>query len=341
MIMNMKKQFGLNIIFIAILFLLSTSTTLASDFNIRPFLIDKTVQASDIIEDTILLTNDSDNRKYVVFATVNEISVDTEGEIKEFITPTMSDRTNTPTSWVEISRGRIEIEPNGKSEVPLTLRINPNAVPGEYHVFLGFIPAPNRPEAELVALAGEADGVILKITVADERKDSLKIDNFTIDRFVISDSDKTVTIKLNNLGDLTTTPTGEIIFYNSRGEELSSVLVNETGQTIEPGKILELTSEIPLANKLGRFKANLFMRYGENQTGVLNDTTYFYMMSLPLLLALFGGILLLATLLTLLLKRVFSHDAGYRDDGDEVTMYVKQGHEPNPKDHDIDLKNNK
>jgi hypothetical protein len=327
--------------FLVIIFLLaSVQTVVASEFTVRPFLIDETVQPNEVLQETITLTNDSSTRKYVVFATVNEISVDNEGIIKEFSTPSMTDRTVSPTSWVEISRGRFEIPPNEKLDVPLTLRINPNAIPGEYHVFLGLVPAPNRPAAEAIAMNGQADGVILKITVADTRKDNMKINSFLVDRFVTGDDDRLIEIEIENVGDLVTKPKGEIIFYNSRGAEVDSINVNFEGQTVEPGKTLILTNIIPLENKLGRFKANLALRYGNGEASTLFDTTFFYMMPLHLLLIVFGGILVIAIVIAFLIKRVLVHQ-DYSDDGEEVIMYVRDGHDANPQDHDIDLKTKK
>ena len=189
----------------------------ASEFTVRPFLVDRVVEPRDIVTDTVLLTNDNQSRKYVVYATVNEISVDTAGEIKEFVSPVMTDRTNTVTSWIEVTRGRIEIPPGEKKEVPLTLHINPFAEPGVYHVFVGFVPAPNRPTAEAVALKGEADGVLVKITVADKREDSMKITSFLIDRFVTGEENREVDVVVENKGDIASAPKGEVVFYNSRG----------------------------------------------------------------------------------------------------------------------------
>lgn len=340
MMLTMKTK----ILLMTALFLIFFSPftkALAAEFSIKPFLIEKEVLSNDVEEDVITLSNDSDYRKYVVFATVNEISLDEAGGVKEFITPLMTDRTIDPTSWVEINRGRIEIDPNSIAEVPLTLRINPTAKPGDYFVFLGFVPAPNRPAAEATAMAGDADGVILKISVTDKRQDSIKIENFLIDRFVINDDNREIKIRLSNLGDLTSIPKGEIIFYNSRGEEINSLKVNEESLAIEPGQILDLVATVPLDNKLGRFKANLTLQYGVNQSGVLYDTTFFYMMPLNLLLVLFGGILVLTLLIIWLLRRTFAHDDYYPNDVEEVTMYIRDGHEANPKDHDIDLKNKK
>lgn len=324
----------------AVLLFLSQQTAFASEYTVRPFLFDEIVNPRDVITETVLLTNDSEYRKYIVYATVNEISVDKEGEIKKFVSPVMTDRSNTITSWIEVTRGRIEIPPGESREVPVTFRINHDAEPGEYHAFIGFVPAPNKPEAQRIALNGEADGVVVKITVADQRKDNLRIDSFLIDRFVTDDDGRNIEIVVENSGDLPSAPNGEIIFYDSKGVEVDSLMVNEDESiVVAPGETKTITATLPLGDELGRFKANINLKYGKNQSAALFDTTTFYMMPIHLLLMIFGAILIVALFVAYLFKRTFindDYDDGY---GDEVALYVREGHDAKPMDHDIDLKN--
>lgn len=331
------KQFGPIILLLALVSLSLPASVLASEITVRPFLIDETLHPRDSVTKTITLSNKYPTRKAVLYATVNEITVDTTGEIKEFISPVMTDRTNTVTSWIEISRGRIELAPGEVNEVPIVINIHPYAKPGTYHVFIGIVEASKRYEAEAKAMAGDADGVIVKITIADEREDSMRISSFMVDRFVTGDDSRSIDIEVENMGDLPSAPTGEIIFYDSRGVEVTSVPVNTEGEVIAPGDTITLKSAVPLDSSLGRFKANVSLNYGENQRAALYDTASFYMMPIHLLLVVFGGILLIAIFVALLFRRSFAGE--YHDDGDEVTMFVRDGHEAQPQDHDIDLKN--
>lgn len=330
---SVKKLFSLFLLFI----LLVPSLSSAADFSVRPFLIDRTGEPRDEFDEVVKLRNESQTRKYVVYATVNEIAVDTEGEIKDFVPPVMSDRSQSVTSWLEVTRGRIEIPPGESREVPVRLNISPYAEPGEYHAFLGFVPAPNRPAAEATAMQGEADGVVVKVTIADQRSDRMKVSGFLIDRFVTDAEKETINIEIENLGDITSAPMGEIIFYNSRGEELSSVAVNQEANEILPGESVTLSAPMPSVDTYGRTKANLSLRYGENQRAALQDTAFFYLVPLPVMISIIVGILCVSLGMTFLFKRAFIDD-GLDDDTDEVTMYVRDGHDPDPKDHDINLK---
>lgn len=309
----------------------------ASEISVRPFLIDVELSARDIHQEVITLKNDYPTRKAVLYATVNEITVDSVGEIKEFVSPVMTDRTNTVTSWIEISRGRIEILPGESIEVPLAIRVHPYAEPGEYYVFVGMVEASKRPVAEAIAMNGDANGVIVKVVIADQRKDSMRISSFLIDRFVTGTENGFVNIEVENLGDLPSAPSGEIIFYDSRGVEVSSVPVNTSGVTIAPGETAVLESVLPLDNELGKYKANVSLQYGENQRASLYDTTYFYMIPWQMLLILFSVVLVVSLLITWLFRRVLQTD-DYDESGDDVIMYVKDGHVANPQEHDIDLK---
>tara|TARA_B100002051_G_C16745815_1_gene647542 strand:- start:14903 stop:15886 length:984 start_codon:yes stop_codon:yes gene_type:complete len=311
----------------------------AQDHTIRPFLMDMTLDARQINTETAVLTNNEPHAKLRFFATVNEISIDKEGEIKEFISPVMTDRTNTVTSWIEVKRSRIEVNPGESVEVPITVRVNPFAQPGEYYAFVGFVPTSNRPLAEAAAMKGEADGVILKITIADNRSDSMKISGFLIERFITNDEKRDIEVVIENTGELPSAPQGEIIFYDSRGVEINATPFNEEGVVIEPGESKTLTGSVPLDENLGRFKANISLTYGTNQAASLFDSASFYLMPIHMLLAVFAAILVTIIVITLLLRRAFSTGVIDDEHGEEVIMFVREGnHDPEPKDHDINLK---
>lgn len=336
--MTIIMKHSYNFIFLTTLFLAPLYSVQAEDFTVRPFLIDETVEARELLQRDVTLVNKT-SRRLNIYATVNEISVDSSGEIKEFVSPIMTDRTNTVTSWAEIKRGRIEVEPGESVDVPLAFRIHPSAESGEYHVFIGFGSASKRYQVERAALNGELDGVIVKLTIDDKTTEYLRITSFVIDRFITGEADKSVEIKLENLGDTTVVPQGEIIFFNSNGEELDAISFNENQISVPSGEEVTINSEIPFEDQIGRFKANLTLQYGDKQKASLHDSTQFYMM--PLYIIIF--MLVVAILLTILIFILLTRALSARDeevDGYDLPFMVRDGHEAEPKDHDIDLSKN-
>jgi len=308
----------------------------AAALSIRPFLIDKTVEARDIITEEITLVNETGG-KMNIYSTVNEITVDSEGDIKEFVSPVMTDRTNTVTSWVEVKRGRITLEAGEATTTTLTLRVHPQAKPGEYHMFIGFVPAQKAYQAEEAAMRGDADGVIVKLSIEDKSEEFLRVTSYLVDRFVIRESQRVIEVEVENLGDTPEVPKGEIIFFNSLGEELTVVGVNEAGVTVPPGEKVTLTAAIPFGNELGRYKANLSLQYGTKQKATVYDTTQFFMMPLHIMIIVMVSIIALSFLIVWLLRRSLTEKDDDDTHGTDLPFYVRDGHEPKPKDHDIDL----
>lgn len=310
-------------------------TPVFAEVGVRPMLIEETVQPRDSITRDITLSNPTD-RKLIVFATVNEISLGAEGEIKSFVSPVMTDRTNTVTSWIEITRGRIELEAGETKQVPLKLQIHPYAEEGEYYAFIGFVATSKRAAAEAVALNGEADGVILNIEVSSTDVESFSVNTIDTSRVMLNPSAQTVLVGISNDGDLPISPNGEVIFYNSRGVEIGAVPLNEAKTTIESGSqtVFELPINIP--SDFGRFRASVNVAH-ENVS--IKDGTEFYVLPWPVLIGLLVILLGISGSLTFLIRRsLVDHDSEYFD-GHEITLFDNTGATTAQEaDHDISLK---
>ena len=312
-------------------------TVWASDVIVNPPLIDLEVAPRDVITKEITIKNETEHR-LDVFATVNEIAVSEDGAIKEFISPVMTDQTDTVTSWIEVTRGLLEIEPHGSVTVPITLRVNAYAKPGTYHAYIGFVPAQNRPIAEQVALKGDARGVVFKAVLQEKKNELLRISSFAIDRFVFLDTQRDITVEVENKGDTESVVKGEIIFYNSRGEELASVPVNNEGATVAPNEIHSFTLQVPFADKLGRFKANVKLDYGQIKKSSIFDTTQFFMVPFMLMVAIVIGIIIMSLFITYLLRRALYVELHDEDKGSALPLFVRNDREHDSKDHDIHIK---
>ena len=308
----------------------------AAAYTVAPLVIDKEMKKRDIVTEKITITN-KEQSKIVLYPTVNEVRVDAGGTLQDFVEPSMTkDKSSSITSWLEISRASIELNPGEVKEVMLTIHINPEVQAGEYHAFIGFPDGGDRPEAEAKLRNGQSQGTIIRIGVDKVQNQFLHLEKFSVDRFVKTASEGAIAVVLKNLGEDPVTPGGEIIFYNSNGTEIGSVDVNTQKQVIEGGKEASFAMTVPKNMKMGKYKALLTVTYGAQQTLSLNDTAFFYILPIRTLLIIFFSVLVFALLLVLYLHKRYDMGAHHDPTVSDIAMYVRQTRSES-KDHDIDL----
>ncbi|MCA9365730.1 hypothetical protein KC723_02450 [Candidatus Kaiserbacteria bacterium] len=322
-------------VFILTIFWLATPA-IAANYTVSPLLIDHTVEKRTILSETITIKNFEKHQNIRVYASVHEVTLGEGGEIKEFTPPSMSDNTNSVTSWIEINRGRLQIEPGGELKIPMTIRINPKAQPGEYHAFVGFGNGSNRTIAEKKTMDGIAPGVIIRISLDEKKNVFLKLKQFTVDRFITDVSKGGVSYTVTNPGEEAISPSGEIIFYDNRGVEVGAMPVNDSGHVINPGEEYEFTSALPEHAGFGKRKAFLSLEYGTNQLASIHDTAFFYIVPYKQLIIIFLVVLFIAITITLLINRRLTREIDIHSD--DLPLYVRDGIHKDEADHDVNLK---
>lgn len=309
-----------------------------ADFTISPLLVDVTADARDNFTRTITLTN-LDDRNTRLYASVHEIEVGEDEEIKTFIPASMSDRSTSVTSWIEITRGRIELTGGEEKEIPLTIRVNPNALPGLYHAYVGFATGPNRDEAEAKTIIGQSSGVVLRILVGGKQEEFLRLVSFTTDRFSYSDDQGVLSYTIQNTGDVPLSPQGDVIIYDARGKELASIPLNEDGaDKIQPGEQVEYQKELPFINRIGKNKAFLTLEYGVANRAALYDTNFYYSIPIHFLILIVVLLALVLTVTIIMLRRGGGVEMIESNEAYDVPLFVRTGREHNEYEHDIDLK---
>lgn len=324
-----------NLIVLAVMLFLP-AMALADEYTVTPRVIDVEAEARDIITETIYITNTGHSRTRI-FPSVNEIALDAGGDITEFRGPTQVDRTSAITSWIEVSRAQIAIMPGEVHELPVTIRMNPNTQPGEYHALIGFGYGRNNDEAKRQVAEGRAPTVVVTVRVAENRIERVDLSNFVIEKFITSADNEAVTYTLKNPGNTAVVPTGEVVIYDSNGKEITSIDANPDKTELGPGESITLTSTVPIGGLVGQYKGFLNVSYGAAQTGALYDTVFFYVLPWQRLLFIFGTIVIVAITLTVYLYRRYGIDD---DDAKPVAFHIKD-HVSDAKDHDIDLKSSK
>ncbi len=339
----MKKLLFCLLITISV-FTSSASIVLANNYTVSPLIVDVDAKQRDSFVKTVTIKNEHTTHQRF-YVSVHEIAVDEDGALKEFVPASMSNRSEAVTSWIEISRARIDLQPGESKELPLTVRVNQSAPAGLYHAFVGFAAGSNADEANAKVLAGLGEGVLVRIGIEAETNESLRLESFFTDKFSVLRGRGEITFTLINEGDVPLTPGGDIIIYDVRGKELTSLPVNLGTEiyTLEPGEKREFKTELPYFNRLGKQKAYLHVEFGEMNQAAVYDTNFYYSIPWYYLTVI---VLLLFTLLislTMLARRRDDdvYDPYTAETGEVVELQVGRKREHVDYEHDINLKKTK
>ncbi len=303
-------------------------------YTVAPLILDVEVQPRDIITKKITVTNTGE-QPVTLYPTVNNISMKEGGTMEVFVTPVESDRTTSLASWIEISRRGIDLKPQETETIEMTLRINPESVPGVYHAFIGFGSGRNRDEAEAQVRGGRAPGTIVNVTIEDKKNELLKLSQFVVDKFLTGKNDKPAFFTFKNPGDETVVPTGEIIVYDSSGKEIKAIKLNTENVAIPAGSEHSFEAHIPQDGLFGKYKAYLSIEYGTEQRATVQDTNFFYAFPIKHILIVVGILFMLVIIGSWYVhKRYFDEEI---DDSDHLTFHIRES-KSESKEHDIDLK---
>lgn len=324
-------------IFTLVLFCITVTVAHAAQYSVSPIIIDLELEKRDIVTKDITITN-KDAKQIRLFASVNEVSLDDNGAIETFVAPSMTDdRSSSVTSWIQVTRKRIEIPPGESVTIPVTFKVHPDVQPGEYHAIVGFGEGSNQPQAQQKVMDGVAPAVAIRIGVDKVQNQFLRLEHFSVDRFITDASESEISYTLQNPGNDPVVPAGEIIIYDNHGTEVSSLPVNPEGTTVEPGKELQLFAAAPKDLGIGKHKAFLSVEYGEHLTASVHDTAFFFVLPLKQVIMVFVAIMVVAIGITLVLHRRYFKEEEYDDEMlADVPMYIRSDRSES-KDHDIDL----
>lgn len=324
--------------FACILFILLPLQLVSADFTVSPLLVDVSADARDNFTRTITLTNSGDGYQRL-YASVHEIEVGEGEEIKEFVPASMGERSTSVTSWIEITRGRIELAGGEVKDIPLTIRVNPNTPPGLYHAYVGFAADRNRDLAEAKIISGQGSGVVLRISVGGKQEEFLRLVSFSTDRFSYTKDKGELRYTLENTGDVPLAPTGDVIIYDSRGQELASIPLDlEEGETIAPGEKIEYTKDLPYLGRIGKNKAFLSLEYGVENKAAVYDTNFYYSIPIYFLILIMVLLALVLTATVLMIRRGGGVEIVESHEAHDLPLFVRTDRTHNEYEHDIDLK---
>jgi hypothetical protein len=285
--MKMKSEIKrtLVVLFIALFFVAKAE---AASFAVAPAVIDEKGKARDIFKESVTIKNQAGFRT-TLYAFVNNV-LSQEGRI-DFIDPATADQTKSLANWIDFPR-MVEIGPGEEKKINFVVNVSLQAEPGIYHAIISLADGFTRDEAERKVKTSPYLAVNLE--VANDRKEVLILKRFVPEKNFFFGTRASFLYDLENTGNTPLQPKGELRISNRRGEEVVSVPLGVDGKIIGPGNKAGFSGTWEGANGFGKYKALLNIRYGESDSGFLQDTVFFWIIPWWLLVLILGLMILMS-----------------------------------------------
>ena len=282
-------------IFIVFIFLLTTIySPIVSAVTVGPAKIEYRADPGDVIEDTLILINEGNEKQtfYSVFEKFTEVN----GE-KKFLPAEPTELAN----WFNLPKNAT-LEPGEQKRIPFTIEIPQNAPPGGHFAVIWWGNAP--PESKQVSITTRA-GILVYLRVSGEINESGKLVSFSANNnnFFFFQLPENFNAIFKNDGNTYLKPQGEILIKNIFGRKIAAFNINEISVIFLPDnennlKIAKKFEKAPFA--FGLYKAELTLRWGEKPESIQKNIWFIIFPWKHVL----GGILILIALLWGLKKGV-------------------------------------
>ncbi len=271
---------------------------------VKPYVIDEKAHAKDILEYDLVLKNNNDY-KVDLYAVVNDILPEEGNRDFDYT----ADKSTSLSKWINIKRGAIEIFPGEEKHIPLKIKVNLSAKPGQYHSAIIFSSGHNRTQAEENAKKINQTKVLINIEIEDETIEKAQINYFKAQKNIFLKSPISFSLELRNLGNVNLSPHGDIYIYNRQGKEVGNLKINQDSvASLAPGESYIFKPSWPVSRLSGKFKARLNIFYGPNNEFTLQDVVYFYYLPWQRVIIFVGLILFTVIALTVFLfKKTYHH----------------------------------
>lgn len=297
--MTLSKTIGTSFVLCVLAFSIPVISRADSsaELTVVPVVVDEKAKARDILKETISITNTS-QRKLTLYPAINDVKPQ-EGQAEFVSAQGADDKKDSLANWIELSRGVIDLLPGETHEIPFVVRVSLNAMPGTYHADISFYEGSNRQDAESKSPLAVAT---VNTEVQADIKESMQLNKFITDGFFFSGDDVLFNFQLENIGNQELKPKGEIRIYDRKGREVASIPVNPEGKSFTPDQAAQLASAWSAAEGFGKFKAFLNIDYGNNQSGSLQDTVFFWIIPWQQLLAI-----LVVSVISIIVSALYFH----------------------------------
>jgi hypothetical protein len=194
--------------------------------------------------------------------------------------------------------------PGQETGIPITITIPSNAAGGGYYGAIRFTPVSSGTNpGQNVSLAGSVGSLIL-VKVPGNIKEQLSIASFDVrlndhpSSFFTTSKKLTVTVRMQNEGNIQEEPFGKVLLKNHSGKILGSYELNNTTPpgNVLPDSVRKFDVTLTKVGSFGQFKLEGNFGYGSGGQ-LLSASTTFYVIPISLIIIFIVVVLLVVFLI--------------------------------------------
>ena len=269
-----------------------STSVLAAPLTLTPGIIDLKGKPRELIHTEVTIKNSSQTTRYTLYGFDQNLGSGGVALPKD----------KSLTEWIRYNRS-LEVARAEDTILPIAVDVHPDARPGVYHALLTLVPANSRFEAETMLKSGLQ--IAVNFEVVDDSRELIELRSFRTEEAISGTPPFFFITELANSGNRPSSISGSIRITDRRGKEVAAVTVAPFTMGAAATTVLKSSWQNSLP--LGRYKAYLDLHYGVGEIKTVTDSTFFLVMRVRQVLALFviglTGVCLIVYLLHLLTKR--------------------------------------
>jgi hypothetical protein len=279
--MPLFKTFSLVICSVLLLLVFGVDSTNAQEglsLRISPPILEIEVEPGNTYSDYIKVENLDEFESITLYPQVVSFKAKGEEGAQEFIEDSEETSTYSLSQWMNISTDTLEIKPLERVVLPFTINIPLDAEPGGRYgaVLLGNQPSTEEELANNVSL-GAKSGTIILARIAGDITESAKINSFNTDKDFYKYPPVDFELVVENTGNVHVKPLGAIEITNIFGKVVDEVTINEGLGNVLPDSTRKFSTTWDREGfTLGRYKAALSLKYGEQSENYMTDILTFW-----------------------------------------------------------------
>lgn len=204
--------------------------------------------------------------------------------------------------WVTFREGSVSLRADETKEIAFTVEVPEQVSPGSHFGSVYFDSQPPQ-----IGITGSGVGIrvgnIISLRIAGETEESMRLREFSTEKFIYDAPPVTFTTTLENLGNVLLRPNGLIEITDMFGRSVGKIEVNETGASTFP--VSERAYQTVWNHNgfaIGRYQALMSVVYGEDERKTVSGATSFWVLPLKPILTVLGVLLALVVTFYVILK---------------------------------------